>query len=175
MKDEHASVPLPPALLALGVVEPVLKAPGGEPGYPDGFTREQLEGWAEQGLLGRSHHETYKTCPSCGSIHLLLRESCGACASTDLLAEDLIYHFECAHVFASRGERGAIASCPKCHQPVDLQSGRFEKNGRIYRCQACQALSAEPRQTFACLACGGVIERGQASTLRLHAYRPVHS
>lgn len=132
-------------------------------GRPDENVFDVLAFLEGQRLLTGEFVDRAYYCAHCGSAFLNFRESCPQCHSADLVVEDLIHHFRCAHVAPKEDyERDGGLFCPKCERELKQIGVDYDKPSSVYICNACRHTTQDPETTTLCYHCGSV-----ASTERL--------
>jgi Thaumarchaeal output domain 1 len=124
------------------------------------------------GFLAEHLVEVAHACPSCGSIQLLFRDGCEACASPDVRTVDLVHHFRCGHqgpetLFAARH---GLYICPKCRRELRHFGLDYDKPGDVTVCAACGHTSAETSVHGRCLSCHASFPAADAPKLRIFDY-----
>ncbi len=113
---------------------------------------EQL-GAVKKKILDHVH-----TCPDCHNGHLLIRESCPKCHSTQVSASELVHHFSCAHVapidqFLKHDEWQQHMECPKCNKILKHIGVDYDKPSQIYKCDACTHVFQQGNVKAKCCGC----------------------
>lgn len=139
-------------------------------GGPD--TTPLLVSLVASGFLAEHLVEVAHACPSCGSIQLLFRDGCQACASPDVRIVDLVHHFRCGHQapetqFASRHN---LYICPKCRRELRHFGLDYDKPGEITVCGGCGHVGAETIVHGRCLTCDASFPATDAPKLRIFEY-----
>ena len=92
-------------------------------------------------LKGRMLQSTY-VCGSCEDAFLQFREVCPSCLSSDIVTEEVVHHFRCAHVaplsdFRREVEGAQTLECPKCNHELKHIGVDFDKPSSMHRCRSC--------------------------------------
>ncbi|NND09266.1 MAG: hypothetical protein HKN87_23080 [Saprospiraceae bacterium] len=92
-------------------------------------------------VKARMLQSTY-VCSSCEDAFLQFREVCPACLSSDIVTEEVVHHFRCAHVaplsdFRQEIQGGHILECPKCNHELKHIGVDFDKPSSMHRCRSC--------------------------------------
>jgi DNA-directed RNA polymerase subunit RPC12/RpoP len=124
------------------------------------------------GFLSEHLVEVAHACPTCGSIQLLFRDGCEACASPDVRTVDLVHHFRCGHqgpetLFAGRH---GLYICPKCRRELRHFGLDYDKPGDVTVCAACGHTSAQTSVHGRCLSCHAAFPAADAPKLRIFDY-----
>ena len=163
-----------------------LLAPVPDPGvssgfsYPDAATlnlspeelEEDLEQLCELGYLERQFAERGYYCPDCRHHALMFRETCPACASSNVEIGDLLHHFRCGHTAPETDfQDGVRYTCRKCGHQLRHIGVDYERPASSYLCRACNYVSSEPETRCLCLKCGKQHPAERAELRTLYVYR----
>lgn len=108
-----------------------------------------------QGLFSVEFVEKAYFCNQCNSAFLNFLEICPHCESSNLLVDDLIHHYQCAHIGPSAEFHiGGKFTCPKCEQPLKHIGVDFDKPSIVYTCNECSHVTQDPTITTNCYNCG---------------------
>lgn len=139
-------------------------------GYPEAeeiinpnneVTYQILQELYEVGILRRHFYDKISRCPTCNYINLSLRFSCVRCGSRNLIRDEVIEHYDCAHVDLSRrfeAPDGRLI-CPKCYKELKQLGLDYSKPGILYECRDCGDVTGSPYQKLLCLNCGLLIKK----------------
>ncbi len=139
-------------------------------GYPEAeeivnpnneVTYQILQELYEAGILKRHFYDKISRCPNCTYINLSLRFSCVRCGSRSLIRDQIIEHYDCAHVDLSRRFEtpdGRLV-CPKCYKELKQLGLDYSKPGILYECRDCGDVTGSPYQKLLCLNCGLLIKK----------------
>jgi hypothetical protein len=124
------------------------------------------------GFLTERLVEVAHACPTCGSIQVIFRDACQACASPDVRGVDLVHHFRCGYQghetqFSSRH---GLYVCPKCRRELRHFGLDYDKPGEVTVCGACGHTSAETTVHGRCLSCHATFPAADAPKLRIFDY-----
>lgn len=111
----------------------------------------EKQGWFNTKVVDKLH-----LCPECDSAHHNLRACCPKCHSVDILEEDLVHHFPCAHIapfsdFQKKGNGGL--HCPKCDKSLRHIGNDYDKPSAIFNCHACHHTFQQPDFRALCIEC----------------------
>jgi diguanylate cyclase (GGDEF)-like protein len=131
---------------------------------------EFLERVSALGLLARSITNRIRSCGVCGDSRLNYREQCPKCASIDILQEEMIHHFACAHIGTLQTFRqGADMVCPKCQVVIRHIGLDYEKPAAHFICHSCTLVFPTPNVAAQCMQCANTCS--PAETLEQPLYR----
>lgn len=122
--------------------------------------------------VDRQVDDTAYACPDCGSIQVLLRESCPHCKSVHIEEEALIHHFKCSH----QGPESSFLdaqhhyTCPKCFAEIKHIGRDYDKPGSIYLCHACKQDFVDVDVRGKCLACQHEFSAQNSEKIILYRY-----
>lgn len=166
--DEAAMLDFVKKLLEsrLESIEPVLdpQMPGGH-FYPavanilgrSSMDRECLEKLASLGLLGREVANRVRLCPECDDSHMNHRETCPKCGTLNIRQQEMITHFVCAYTAPlEKFHRGNDLICPKCTETLRHIGVDYEKPSRLFLCDDCENIFADPAVESQCMRCNCV-------------------
>ena len=148
--------------------------------YPDAFglnlspaeLEADLEQLCELGYLERQFAERGYYCPDCHHHALMFRETCPACASSNVEIGDLLHHFRCGHTAPeSEFQDGVRYTCRKCGHQLRHIGVDYERPASSYLCRACNYVSSEPDTRCLCLKCGKQHPADRAELRTVYAYR----
>jgi hypothetical protein len=148
--------------------------------YPDAATLKlsaadveaDLEQLCELGYLERQFAERGYYCPDCQHHALMFRETCPACASSNVEIGDLLHHFRCGHTAPeSDFQDGVRYTCRKCGHQLRHIGVDYERPASSYLCRACNYVSSEPETRCLCLKCGKQHPADRAELRTVYAYR----
>lgn len=127
---------------------------------------------AASGLLTERLAEVAHACPTCGSIQILFRDGCQACASPDVRAVDFIHHFRCGYQAPESrfSSRHGLYICPKCRRELRHFGLDYDKPGELTVCGACGHSASETTVHGRCLSCDARFPAADAPKLRLYNY-----
>lgn len=93
-------------------------------------------------------------CSNCGSAFMNFREICPDCKSPDIVSQNLIHHFKCAHI-APEEEfyKGDNIVCPKCRDTLNHIGVDFDKPSVVFTCRSCSNVFQEPETDTKCFNC----------------------
>ncbi|MCH8204554.1 MAG: diguanylate cyclase [Candidatus Hydrogenedentes bacterium] len=132
--------------------------------------RECLEKLAGLGLLGREVANRVRLCPECDDSRLNYRETCPKCSSLNILQQEMVTHFACAHSAPLQHfRRGSGLVCPKCNQALLHIGVDYEKPSRLFTCFSCEFVFRDPAVEAQCLRCNCISTPSQ--TIELTIYR----
>jgi hypothetical protein len=140
-------------------------------GLPEGAERE-LDYLVRRDYLEERFFERVSLCPTCGSHHLNIRETCTSCGSANIRSERLLHHYRCGFVGPESAFRGHDGDrvCPKCDVPLEHVGTDHDPIGRSTICGACGASIHEPAATASCIACGATTDAGSLASIDLGSY-----
>lgn len=108
----------------------------------------------EQRLVHGEFQSKAHFCHHCGSAFLNFLETCPHCGSPDLLVDELIHHFKCAHTAPSRDFRqGDQLVCPKCTRRLRHIGVDYDKPSIVYSCNQCSHAFQDPKVDTTCYHC----------------------
>lgn len=117
--------------------------------------RDILELLAGADLLSRTPFDTLHQCGDCGSSRLNVREECPACRSSNIVEEENVHHYRCAHIGPeSTFEKERTLICPKCSTELRHYGVDYDRPGATRHCHDCGHTSDEPEVGFVCTDCG---------------------
>ena len=163
-----------------------LLSPVPDPGVSSGFSypdasglnlspaelEADLEQLCELGYLERQFAERGYYCPDCHHHALMFRETCPACASSNVEIGDLLHHFRCGHTAPeSEFQDGVRYTCRKCGHQLRHIGVDYERPASSYLCRACNYVSSEPDTRCLCLKCGKQHPADRAELRTVYAYR----
>jgi hypothetical protein len=139
-------------------------------GYPEAeeiinphneVTYKVLQDLYNAGILIRHFYDKILRCPNCNYITLSLRFSCVRCGSRNLIRDEIIEHYACAHVDLSRRFKTPDGQliCPKCTRELKQLGLDYSKPGIMYECCDCGDVTGSPYQKLLCLNCGNIIKK----------------
>ena len=133
--------------------------------------RECLEKLAGLGLLGREVANRVRLCPECDDSRLNYRETCPKCSSLNILQQEMVTHFACAHSAPLQHfRRGGDLVCPKCERALRHIGVDYEKPSRLFTCFSCEDVFRDPAVEAQCLRCNCVSTPGQTIELTLYRF-----
>ena len=111
----------------------------------------EKQGWFNTKVVDKLH-----LCPECDSAHHNLRACCPKCFSVDIVEEDLVHHFPCAHIapmsdFQKKGNDGL--HCPKCDKSLRHIGNDYDKPSAIFNCHSCHHTFQQPEFRALCIEC----------------------
>lgn len=110
-------------------------------------------------------------CPSCKSNHLIYRETCAKCHSSNIENEDLIHHFPCAYVGkASDFGKGDHMKCPKCRKSLKNLGRDYDMPSSVYTCRSCNHSAQQPLIRAKCTLCKHETEVENLETVTICNY-----
>ena len=142
-------------------------------GYPEAeeivnpnneVTYKILQRLYDAGILKRYFFDKISRCPNCNYINLSLRYTCVRCGSRKLIRDEVIEHYDCAHVDLSRRFEtpdGRLV-CPKCHKELKQLGLDYSRPGVMYECRDCGDITGSPYQRLLCLNCGALIKKEES-------------
>ena len=152
-----------------------LNYPGGY-GYRCAETLPQahqvLINMAHAGYLQQELAEAGHPCPACGSLHILLRDTCVECSSINIREETLLHHFSCSFQGKETSFLDANGNyhCPKCRKPLRHLGMDYDKPGGVFVCRGCEHHSSETQIRGRCLACDHGFAVEQSPRKELYDY-----
>ncbi len=112
------------------------------------------------GILKRHFWDKIMRCPKCSFINLSLRFICVRCGSRNLIRDEMIEHYDCAHVDLERHfKSGDGLVCPKCNKDLKQLGLDYSRPGIMYECRDCGDLTGSPFQRLLCLNCGHIMKK----------------
>ncbi|MHA1263908.1 MAG: hypothetical protein ACTSRS_01615 [Candidatus Helarchaeota archaeon] len=112
------------------------------------------------GILKRHFFDKIMRCPKCQFINLSLRLMCVRCGSRNLIRDEMIEHYNCAHVdLERRFIAGDALVCPKCGKELKQLGLDYSRPGKMYECRDCGDLTGSPYQRLLCLNCNHLMKR----------------
>jgi hypothetical protein len=124
------------------------------------------------GFLAEHLVEVAHACPTCGSIQVIFRDGCQACAAPDVRTVDLVHHFRCGYQGPETqfSARHGLYICPKCRRELRHFGLDYDKPGEVTVCGACGHTSAETTVHGRCLSCHATFPAANAPKLRIFDY-----
>lgn len=120
----------------------------------DDATLRVLDFLDEQRLVRGEFQSKAHFCHHCASAFLNFQETCPHCGSADLLVDELIHHFKCAHTAPSRDFRqGDQLVCPKCTRQLRHIGVDYDKPSIVYSCNQCSHAFQDPTVDTTCYHC----------------------
>ncbi|TVZ56421.1 hypothetical protein OD91_1706 [Lutibacter sp. Hel_I_33_5] len=93
-------------------------------------------------------------CKSCTSNYLNFRECCPKCSSIDIISNDMVHHFVCAHVAPEKDFKiDDGLECPKCDKHLRHIGIDYDKPSSIYSCNSCSHEFQNAEMKALCLDC----------------------
>ena len=149
-----ALTPIPDGKSSIHYQYPMLSTLVGDQG--NGVELKILRKGTTEGLITAQIKDKVHLCYSCSSAHVNIRESCRSCGSIDLVAEDMIHHFQCAYVGRQSDFEqpdSDILTCPKCHRVCRHIGIDYDKPSQIYHCNNCGDQFQDANFTYRCMDC----------------------
>lgn len=141
-------------------------------GSEDSDAATLLGSLTASGYLRQQLAEIAHSCPTCGSIQLLLRDACIDCGSPSFATVDIVHHFRCGRQ-APETEfltPARLYVCPKCRRELRHFGLDYDKPGEVHVCERCGHSGAESAVHGRCLACRSSFLAATAPKLRLYDY-----
>jgi hypothetical protein len=143
--------------------------------YPGFFSASTIVPIADRlvlrGFLKKTFFDRLHECRTCRSRRLSVREECPSCRSADLRETSLIHHFHCAALLPEEQYRqGTALICPKCKRQLRNYGKDYDRPGRAYICNTCDATSSELEVGFVCLDCNARMDGEGAERVDLYSY-----
>ncbi|MCH7909461.1 MAG: diguanylate cyclase [Candidatus Hydrogenedentes bacterium] len=133
--------------------------------------RECLEKLAGLGLLGREVANRVRLCPECDDSRLNYRETCPKCNSLNILQQEMVTHFSCAHSAPLQHfRRGGNLVCPKCDQSLRHIGVDYEKPSQLFTCFSCEFVFRDPAVETQCLRCNCTCTPSQTIELTVYSF-----
>jgi hypothetical protein len=83
----------------------------------------------------------------------------------------LVHHFHCAALLPEEAFRqGTALVCPKCKRQLRNYGKDYDRPGRAYTCNTCDATSSELEVGFICLDCNARMDGEAAERVDLYSY-----
>lgn len=94
-------------------------------------------------------------CNHCGSAFLNFKETCVQCGSDDLVEDELVHHFKCAHTAEKSAFTNAQGElqCPKCDETLKHIGVDYDKPSTITQCLTCSHKSQSTHVVAECFNC----------------------
>ena len=126
-----------------------------------------IKGYLKRELLIDKIH----LCQDCHGSFLNYREICPKCRSVDLISEDIIHHFKCAHVAPlSHFAKQRQLICPKCDSILRHIGIDYDKPSVLYTCNSCSHSFQDPNMEAYCLDCHKRNDLYELSLYQLYEY-----
>ncbi|MCP3925890.1 MAG: hypothetical protein GY714_25260 [Desulfobacterales bacterium] len=125
----------------------------------------------DQNLLSQEFYEKVHLCIHCNSSFLNFMEVCPHCGSADLEDDDLVHHFDCAHVAPAKNfkQNGSLI-CPKCDKELKGLGVDYDKPATVFRCNSCRHTSQNPDISTTCFHCSTVTEPEDLQKRKIKKY-----
>lgn len=110
--------------------------------------------WCDIGVLQPMLLNRVRACPECSSI-VTCGRGCSECGSPNIVSQELIHHFACAHVGESSTFRRSPEElcCPKCLTGSLVTGVDFEVIHAQYNCRNCHHEGRQIAEVNSCLHC----------------------
>ena len=113
-----------------------------------------LEKAVKENSLSVSLEDYVHLCKSCSGNYLNFRECCPKCDSIDIIANDMVHHFVCAHVAPEKDFKVDDGlACPKCDKNLRHIGIDYDKPSSIYSCNTCNHEFQNANMKALCLDC----------------------
>ena len=164
--------PIPDSNSSIGYTYPVLSVNFEK--FEESKVIEILE-WAErEELIWPDYIDRIYLCNHCGNGHLLYREMCPFCDSSNMFAEDLVHHFLCGYVGPISDFKNGVDSalrCPKCSKNLRHIGVDYDKPSVINHCNNCNKNFQDYLVKAKCVQCAKDSEVQYLIPKSIHLYK----
>lgn len=138
---------------------------------PETYT--YIEELYERDLLKKENFiDKVHVCAQCGHSHLIYRETCPRCETSDLSLNNLIHHFSCANISPENTYmEGELMRCPKCHKILRHIGVDYDRPSDIYSCRVCKISFIQPELNVICVNCGNTCKPEQLRSVDITELR----
>jgi hypothetical protein len=131
-----------------------------------------LDRLADVGVLERTMVDRIHVCPHCGGLPVY-RSVCQVCHSPQILADELIHHFACAHVASVEQFRQENQlRCPKCQMGPLIVGSDFEYLPGLHTCLSCSRTGSQLQLRARCTLCQHDFSFDESMSHDLVGFRP---
>lgn len=126
--------------------------------YDDGnFEKMQLLSTLErEALIQGKLLNRLQLCQKCYDSFLFFKETCPKCSSLEIVSEDVIHHFPCAHVAPIsqfKNPENDQLQCPKCEKHLRHIGIDYDRPSSVHTCNSCDHNFQDPAMHAECHSC----------------------
>lgn len=132
-----------------------------------------LEEIVKEGLATTEIINQIQLCSTCKNSFLLFKETCPSCSSFELDTEDVVHHYNCAHVDILSNfmdEKSKALICPKCDKTLRHIGLDYDKPSIINRCRVCKVEFQETHIVADCHNCEKTNELDELDSHSVYTY-----